>query len=101
MLIISVIKDIPVSKNLAITRAVYIIPGMICAAVLASSGVNITMISTDTTIVDLNSTQTWQETDSHFIQLLNPVWILVHGMIFVVLLFYEVIQILTLLTKIE
>mgnify|MGYP000388649277 CR=1 FL=1 len=112
MLIISTIKEVPATKSLSITRAIYLIPGIICAMLLASSGVNITLEdttntitldfealnSTDNNIVTLNSTQTTTETNQ--IVLLNPVWVILHFLIAAVLVVYVINQMLTLFTKI-
>ena len=120
MLIISSIKEIPTTKSLAISRAIYLIPGMICAAILAGSGVNIDMqtsditINTNQTIAEFtingttgslitNSTTTMSTNSTtaqaDYIVLQNPVWVLVHFMIFAVLGVYVVNQALMLLTK--
>ena len=113
MLIISAIKEIPTTKSLAISRAIYLIPGMICAAILAGSGVNIDMPTTTNTAI-INET-TYNATGSltftvltnstapvtSYIVLQNPVWVLVHFMIFAVLGVYVVNQALMLLTKKE
>lgn len=99
MLIISTIKEVPSTKALSIVRAIYLIPGIVCAAILAGSGVNIDITTVSTTIHNVNTTETWTQSDNTSIVLLNPVWILVHGMIFVVLTIYVILQMLTLLTK--
>jgi len=113
MLIISTIKEVPTTKSLSITRSIYLIPGIICAMLLASSGVNITLGDTintitldfealnstdNNTIVTLNSTQTTTETNQ--IVLLNPVWVILHFLIAAVLVVYVINQMLILFTKI-
>lgn|SRR3990167_3941731 len=121
MLIISAIKEVPTTKSLAISRAIYLIPGIICAIILAGSGVNINLETTSSgpivngTITDsqiINET-TYNSTGSltstiltnntapvtSYIVLQNPVWVLVHFMIAMVLGVYVVNQVLTLLTK--
>ena len=63
MLIISTIKDIPDTKYGAYLRSVFMLPGVICAGILGSSGVNI-QLNSDTTasiIKDLNNTDTWSQ----------------------------------------
>ena len=52
MLIISVVKEVPDKKSQSILRSMWLIPGIICAALLMSSGVNITM----DTITTVNTT---------------------------------------------
>ena len=105
MLIISTQRTMPArsSSSAEIIRAVYLLPGMICAGVLAATGVNITLDTTDTfnTITDLNTTEVWTEETlktSTFV-LVNPVWIFVHIMIFLVILAYVIQQMMILLTK--
>lgn len=104
MLIISTVKEIPTEKSGSIVRGIWLIPGLICAFVLASASVNIaTEDSTVTnTILDVNSTNVWTETvqTSSHIELQDPVWVGVHILIFSVLLIYIILQIVTLFTKI-
>jgi len=103
MLIISIIKDAPTGKSLTIARSIYIIPGIICAAILAGSGINIVTdtVTTANTIKNLNNSEVWTETttQSKFITLQSEIWILVHWMIFLVMAVYVLMQMLVLLTK--
>ena len=103
MLIISVVKEIPTTKSLAIARSVFLIPGMVAAGVLASSGVNIQVanVATSNLIRSINTTQVWTETTSQInnIVLQSPVWQMFHMLIFLVLLVYVIMQILNLFTK--
>lgn len=103
MLIISVVKEIPATKSLAIARSIFLIPGMVAAAVLASSGVNIQVanLATSNLIKSINTTQTWTETTSQInnIVLQSPVWQMFHVLIFLVLLVYVITQMLNLFTK--
>ena len=103
MLIISVVKEIPTTKSLAIARSIFLIPGMIAAAVLAQSGVNIQVanVATSNLIKSINTTQTWTETTTQInnIVIQNQVWSMFHMMIFIVLLVYVATQILNLFTK--
>lgn len=118
MLIISSIKEVPTTKAGSISRAIYLMPGMFCAAILAGSGVNIDMenttVSTNSTITETifnattnakitNATTATNNTttETNVITLQNPVWILVHFMIFAVLGVYVVNQVLMLLTKLD
>lgn len=98
MLIISVIKKIPTKETLAIARCVYLIPGAISAAFLASSGVNITLSTVAQTVKDLNSSEVWtQTTNTNQIVLVSPEWITVHWLIFIVIAFYTITSLLRLL----
>ena len=103
MLIISTIKEPPTTKPLAISRSIWMIPGIICAFILAGSGINIVTESTDTsnTIKDINSSEVWTETTSQTkaIVLQSEVWITFHMLIGVVLTIYVIQQLLTLLIK--
>lgn len=98
MLIISVVKEIPSTKIMAIARSIFLIPGMVASAVLASSGVNIQVanVATSNLIKSINTTQTWTETTSQInnIVLQSPVWQMFHMLIFLVLLAYVITQIL-------
>lgn len=103
MLIISSIKSMPDEgmRVNTIARAVFLLPGLICAPVLATSGPDIQIATIDTSnlIKSINTTQTWTESTQqvHNIVLQNPIWLTVHMMIFFVLFFYIVRQILLLL----
>lgn len=103
MLIISVVKEIPTTKSLAIARGIFLIPGMVASAVLASSGVNIQVanVATSNLIRSINTTQTWSETTTQInnIVLQSPVWQMFHMLIFLVLLVYVITQMLNLFTK--
>jgi len=103
MLIISVIKEVPTTKYSAITRSIYLIPGIVCAYILASSGVQFSVDTVTTTnlIRNENSTETWTEAtnQTHAIILEDPVWITVHFLFFVTLIVYVVTQVLILFTK--
>lgn len=106
MLIISTIKETPTEKSQSILRSIYFIPGILCAALLAGSGVDITFetISTVNTITD-NQTLSVIFTEDIIkekkITLLNPVWVTIHGMIFLIMMVHVVIQMLILFTKIK
>lgn len=103
MLIISVVKEIPTTKSLAIARSIFLIPGMVAAAVLASSGVNIQVanVATSNLIRSINTTQTWSETTTQInnIVLQSPVWQMFHMLIFLVLVVYVITQMLNLFIK--
>ena len=106
MLIISVVKEVPDKKSQSILRSMWLIPGIVCAGLLMFSSVNITMdtITTVNTITD-NQTSTVVFTEditvNRFIPIQDPVWQSVHLMIFLILLSYVVLQMLTLFTKIN
>ena len=104
MLIISTVKEVPDNKPHAIVRAIFLIPGFLCAIILASSGVDI--ITQDSiitnTITAVNTTEVFTEaiTTSSSIELLNPIWITFHFLIAIVLAVYIIYQVLILLMKV-
>ena len=104
MLIISVVKETPTGKSQSIIRAMWLIPGIITASLLAGLGDSITMEDTTTTstLINVNTTETWTETvaTNAEITLIDPIWVSIHYMIFAVLLAYVLLQMLTLLTRI-
>ena len=101
MLIISTIKEVPTTKALSISRSIYLIPGMIAAALLSQVGPNIVTTSVSNTIRDLNSSQVWSEVITTETTLQNEVWAIFHYMIFIVLFVYVITQILILFTKVD
>ena len=109
MLIISTVKDIPDGKSHSLSRAMYLIPGLICALILAGSGVDIILGSetisenkielhpvTGNEVPVANTS-----THTNKITLIEPVWILVHTMLFLILMVHVIIQILSMLTKLK
>lgn len=95
MLIISTIREADLGKPLSIIRSIYMIPGIICASVLANAGTYITLPTS--TIV--NGNQTITETSQ--VILVNSAWILVHYMIMAILIVYVISQLLILFTKLD
>lgn len=102
MLIISSFKETPMTVSQSAVRVIWLIPSMLCAFVLANAGVDI-YLSTETLadqVLDSNNaiiTLTDVTTDK--ITLLNPIWVTMHFLFFIVLLLYVVINILTLFLK--
>lgn len=86
------------SRINTLARCVFLLPGLIVAPVLATSGPDIQLATIDTSAVtrSINTTQVWQEntTQVNNIVLQNPVWLTVHMMIFFVLLMYIIRQLL-------
>ena len=105
VLIISVIKEVPTTRSLSIIRAIFLMPSVVAAGILASSGVDINLsdVVTSNTIRSVNTTQVWTEAtnQTNTIVLQNPVWITFHFMLFIVLIVYIIIQILFLFTKFD
>ncbi len=101
MLIISTIKEVPTTKALSIARSIYLIPGMIAAALLATVGPNITTTSVSNTITALNTSEVFQEVITTQTTIQNEVWAIFHYMLFIVLFVYVITQILILFTKVD
>lgn len=102
MLIISTIRETPFKESQSLARAIFFVPGIVCAFILASSGVNITLetVSTVNITNDTIANQTIfyesADTTSAFV-LLDPVWSSVHNMLGIVMMIYVLSQILQLL----
>ena len=109
MLIISTIEDVPTTKSMAVPRAMYLIPGMVCAFLLAGAGLDINL-ETETTTEnqvllhpitggEVNVVNTTTQTSK--ITLEDSIWVVVHYMFFIILLLYVIFQTLMRLTKLE
>ena len=103
VLIISVIKEVPITRSLALIRAIFLIPSVIACGILASSGINIDVatVTTHNLIRSVNTTQVWTETTNQTNQIVlqNNVWIPFHGLLFIILIVFIGQQILFLLMK--
>ena len=99
MLIISTIKEVPDGRSQGLIRVIFLMPGIICNGILASSGVSIILQTTSNTIKDLNSSTVWTESTTNLITLQGPIWQTVHYMFMIVLIVYVIMQILNIVTK--
>lgn len=107
MMVISVVKEIPSSRSLSFTRIIGLMPGLICAGILAMSGVHIDLYTDSTASTTnvyngthhliQNSTETISKTSQIVLQ--SNVWLMVHMMFFLILLIFIIYQILTLMTR--
>lgn len=97
MVITSLVKDIPQTRNLALSRVFFTIPGMILNGVLSASGTHIVFVTTNTTTRALNTSQVWTEATTNVINLQSPVWIMVHVMFFMVLFWFIISQVMFIL----
>lgn len=106
MTLITLVKDIPQTRNLSLSRVFFTIPGMIMAGVLAGSGTHINFLNTTAThitktfngttnLLITNSTTT--DLISNQITLVSPVWTMVHVMFFMILFWFIVSQIMFIL----
>ena len=102
MLIISAFKETPSTVSQSALRVIWLIPSIICAYMLASAGADI-YLSTETTIDQVldsnNAPISLTDVTTDKITLLNPVWITLHFLFFIVMLLYVMINILTLFMK--
>jgi hypothetical protein len=104
ILVISIIKDTDETKYQALMKSMYMVPGIICAGVLITSGVDITLDTvqtinlTNSTAGATNEQIFYELTDTtDKITLLNPVWGSIHFIIFIVLILYVLKQTLLML----
>lgn len=112
MLIISAVKETPVTKSQSLIKSIYMIPGIICCILLAGSGVNILLDQSTTTttaesiyevldntngVVVLNSTVTQTDSQTNQFVLQNPVWVILHYMFALILFAYVITQVLKML----
>jgi hypothetical protein len=109
ILMISVLINPPTSVSMAGARSAFLSPSVICMGLLIFASGNVTMGYTDTTTNDIgynvtntnqvisNSTITTNTTDKFI--LVDPVWTYVHMGLFLILIMYIFIQIVTILTK--
>ena len=102
MLIISAFKETPSTVSQSALRVIWLIPSIICAYMLASAGADI-YLSTETTVKQVldsnNAPISLTDVTTDKITLLNPVWITLHYLFFIVMLLYVMINILTLFMK--
>lgn len=102
MLIISSFKETPMTVSQSAVRVIWLIPSMICAFVLANAGVDI-YLSTETLadqVLDSNNVVvTLTDVTTDKITLLNPIWVTMHLLFFIILLLYVITNILTLFMK--
>ena len=102
MLIISSFKETPTTVSQSAVRCIWLIPSIFAAFMLASAGVDIYLSSETTTqqVLDSNNNViTLTNTTTDKITLLQPVWVTLHFLLFIVLLLYVIMNVLTLFIK--
>lgn len=108
MLIISIIKELPMSRSMSISRSIYILLGVICMFQLTGMGldfhgettINISNRTTFNETSDLIFTEITNSTTTAKITLLNyPTWHYMHWMFAGVMVFFFILQMVALLTK--
>ena len=106
---LELVKEVPDKKSQSILRSMWLIPGIVCAGLLMGSGPNITLQDDGSQITEVyNGTNGLLITNTtsypaapNSIEIVNPIWSGVHLMIFLILLVYVVVQMLTLFTKVN
>ena len=101
MLVISAFRETPTGKAQSIVRAMYLVLSIIAIVILAGSGVEIQTETVTSTLVNMNTTEAWEETVTQTYTLQNPVWITFHYLLAVVMMVYVILQILILFTKVD
>jgi hypothetical protein len=102
MLIISSFKETPMTVSQSAVRVIWLIPSMLCASVLASAGVDIILpveTITHQVLDSANNVVILTDTITEKVTLINPIWVTMHFLFFIILLLYVVINILTLFMK--
>lgn len=95
MLIISTIREAPQTKSQSFTRAMYLIPSIVCAFLLAGMGETVGLYDVTTTGIEQGANT--QMNESYFVTLINPIWITVNFMFGVLMTFHFIMQTLQLL----
>jgi hypothetical protein len=103
MLMISMIKEMPVTRSLSIVRCMYAIPGLFSAIILSGFGTKIIfpITNTNSTILSFNTTEYFYANATMTTEniLMNPVWTYFHGLLAAILIVFVIFQILQLLTN--
>jgi hypothetical protein len=95
MLIISTIREAPQTKSQSFTRAMYLIPSIVCAFLLAGMGETVGLYDVVISGVEQGQSTTLNET--FVITLVNPIWITVNFMFGILMTFHFIMQTLQLL----
>ena len=96
MLIISTIREAPQTKSQSFTRAMYLIPSIVCAFLLAGMGETVGLY--DMTHEEIHPNTEITTIHEHYqVSLVNPIWITLNFMIAIIMLFHFIMQTLQLL----
>ena len=87
------------ASKISVVKAIWIIVPIIAMYMLASAGALISFETTTSTLTNLNTTETWSETVETNITLVNPVWVTLHWLMFIVLILYFMWNMLRLFTQ--
>lgn len=100
ILITSLIKDVNETRYATLARIVFLLPGIICAGILISTGTDITL-DTIHTVNTTNDTsgqifvEVTDTTDKFVFE--NPIWALVNFIVFMTFIIYVIKQVLLML----
>ena len=106
LLIASAFKELPATKNLAVIRSIWIMPCIFMMYVLASAGAPI-ILQDEVIVTTLNYNETsnilvsnsTETTPAKQVSIVNPVWVTVHLLFFIMLVIYFIWNMLQLLVK--
>ena len=87
--------------KISVVKAIWIIVPIIAMYMLASAGALISIDTVTSTLINTNTTEVWTETVDRNITLVNPVWVTLHWMMFMVLILYFMWNMLRLFTQRE
>lgn len=105
-LIVSAFRDSPSDKSQSTIRSIWIIAPIICMYMLASAGAVIDFTYTVETTLNYNVTSNTLVSNSttitdDTITLVQPVWVTLHYLFFIMLIIYFIWNMLQLFTKVE
>ena len=106
LLVASAFKELPATKNLAVIRSIWIMPCIFMMYVLASAGAPI-ILQDEVIVTTLNYNETsnvlvsnsTETTQPKQVSIVNPVWVTVHLLFFIMLVIYFIWNMLQLLVK--
>jgi hypothetical protein len=102
-LIFSAFRESPSGRCQSSLRIIWLIPSLFAAFMLGSAGEQVNLEDSTITSIqtNLNTTEVWSETvtTNNTMTLVNPVWVTLHTMFFLILLIYILVNILALLVK--
>ena len=98
-LIASSFKESSGTAKISVVKAVWIIVPIIAMYMLASAGALISIDTVSSTLINTNTTEVWTEQVDRSITLVNPVWVTLHWMMFIVLILYFMWNMLRLFTQ--
>ena len=95
MLIISTIREAPQTKSQSFTRAMYLIPSIVCAFLLAGMGESVGLYEVVSSGIEQGTATSLNQVFT--INLVNAIWITVNFMFGIIMTFHFIMQTLQLL----